>query len=77
MLFINNTSANYLSCRKCHHKFTRQFPGIHPPSKCAIYKTAKKFCETGSVLDKKPERKRRVLTEEKLDKIGIRLEVSP
>ncbi|PSN55065.1 hypothetical protein C0J52_04117, partial [Blattella germanica] len=33
--------------------------------------------ETGSVLNKKPERKHRVLTDERLNDIGTRLQVSP
>ena len=49
-------------------------PGIHPLNKCAIYKITKK---TGSVLNKKPERKCLVLTEEKLEEIGAQLEVRP
>ena len=65
-VFINNTFANYSSQRKCYRKFSRLFPGIHSPSKCAIYKIAKKFCETGSVLDKKGERKCHALNEGKL-----------
>jgi hypothetical protein len=32
---------------------------------------------TGSLVDKKPHRKRTVLTEDKLDNIGARLEASP
>ena len=62
---------------KCRRKFARDFSGIHPPSKSAIYEIAKKFHETGSVLDKKPESKHHVLNEEKLNKISIQLEVSP
>ena len=37
----------------------------------------KKFLETGSVLEKKSERKNRISSAEKLNKIGARLEVSP
>jgi hypothetical protein len=36
-----------------------------------------KLKRTGSLLDKKPDRKRTVLTEDKLDNIGARLETSP
>jgi hypothetical protein len=36
-----------------------------------------KVHKTGSVLDKKKSRKRHILTEEILDKIGARLEVDP
>ena len=40
-------------------------------------KLQKKFLETRPVLNKKPERKCYVLTEEKVDKIGAQLEVKP
>lgn len=36
-----------------------------------------KVHKTGSVLDKKKSRKRRILTEEMLDKISARLEANP
>jgi transposase len=42
-----------------------------------IYKLVAKFRATGSALDKKENKKRHILTEEKLDEIGARLEASP
>jgi hypothetical protein len=47
------------------------------PYKATIYNIVTKLRSTGSVLDKKKSRKRHVLTEEKLDGIGARLEASP
>ncbi|PSN34967.1 hypothetical protein C0J52_24960 [Blattella germanica] len=76
-VFINNTFVKCSSWRKCRRRFQKKFPEVHPPSKHAIYKIAKKFRETGSLLNKKTERKRRVLTEEILNDIGAQLQVSP
>ena len=76
-VFINKTFAKYSSWWKCHCKFAKQFLGIHLPSKHVIYKIAKIFCKTVSVLDKKPKRKYHVLNEEKLNKMNALLEVSP
>ena len=41
------------------------------------YRLVKKFNETDSVQNKKPQVNKLVLTEEKLDEIGFRLEQSP
>ncbi|PSN39894.1 hypothetical protein C0J52_07946 [Blattella germanica] len=76
-VFINNTCIKCSSWRRCRCRFQRKLPEVHPPSKYAIYKIAKQFRETGSVLNKKPERKYRVLTDERLNDIGTRLQVSP
>ena len=47
------------------------------PSREAVRLLVNKFRETGSILDKKRNAKRRVLTEQKLEEIGERLENSP
>ena len=44
------------------------------PSREAVRFLVNKFRETGSILDKKRNLKRRVLTEQKLQEIGERLE---
>ena len=44
------------------------------PSREAICLLVNKFRETGSILDKKRNIKRHVLTEQKLEEIGERLE---
>ena len=48
-----------------------------PPSRFTIHKIVKKFETTGSVANKKRNRKCKVLTEETLDKIGASLEHTP
>jgi hypothetical protein len=67
----------YESAGKCRRKFQCQFPGEPVPSKQSIHNLVNKLKTTGSLLDKKPDRKRTVLREEKLDNIGARLETSP
>ena len=47
------------------------------PSREAVRLLVNKFRETGSILDKKRNAKWRVLTEQKLQEIGERLENSP
>ena len=72
-IFICNTFMKKSSWRKCR----RQFPDSPVPDKTTIYRLVKKFNDTGSVQNKKPQVNKRVLTEEKLDEIGFRLEQSP
>jgi len=67
----------YESAGKCRRKFRCQFPGEPVPSRQSIHNLVNKLKRTGSLLDKKPDRKRTVLTEDKLDKIEARLETSP
>ena len=76
-IFICNTFMKKSSWRKCRRKFRRQFPDSSVPDKTTIYRLVKKFNYTGSVQNKKPQVNKRVLTEEKLDEIGFRLEQSP
>ena len=64
------------SWRKCRRKFRRQFPDSHVPDK-TIYRHVKKFNDSGSMQNKKPQVNKRVLTDEKLDEIGFRLEQIP
>jgi hypothetical protein len=52
--------------RKFCYKFPRKSTGIH--------KLIKKVRSAWSLLDKKPAKKHHLLTEEKLDEIGSRLE---
>ena len=47
------------------------------PSREAVRFLVNKFRETGSILDKKRNVKRRVLTEQRLEETGGRLEKSP
>ena len=48
-----------------------------PPSRFTIHEIVKKFETTGSVANKKRNRKRTVLTEETLDEIDTSLEHTP
>jgi hypothetical protein len=66
----------YESARKCRKKFQRKFPGEPVPSRQNVHYLVKKLNTSGTLLDKKPDRKRTVLTEETLDDIGARLETS-
>ncbi|PSN44713.1 hypothetical protein C0J52_16647, partial [Blattella germanica] len=50
---------------------------IRGSHKSTIQQLVKKVCETGSFSDKKINRRRTVLTEEKLDDIAYLLENSP
>ena len=65
------------SCREVKRLFRDKFPDIHAPHRDTVRKLVNRFRETGSVLDRKPQRTRHVLTEEKLDEIGQTLERSP
>ncbi|KAJ4447010.1 hypothetical protein ANN_08998 [Periplaneta americana] len=65
------------SCAKTRKKFRMKFPNSPVPSAKTIRRLANKCKETGSVNNRKINRKRSVLTEEKLDEIGERLEQTP
>ena len=62
------------SCRVVVRRFQANYPGVGVPSREAVRLLVNKFRETGSILDKKRKVKRRVLTEQKLEEIGERLE---
>ena len=53
------------------------FPGEVPTSRFTIHEIVKKFETTGSVANKKRNRKRTVLTEETLNEIGASLGRTP
>ena len=65
------------SCREVTRLFRDRFPDIRAPHRYTVRKLVNRFRETGSVLDRRPQRTRHVLTEEKLDEIGQTLERSP
>jgi hypothetical protein len=56
----------YESARKCRRKFQRKFPGEPVLSRQSFHYLLSKLKTTGSLLDKKPDRKRALLTEETL-----------
>ena len=51
-------------------RLRNRFPDIRAPHRDTVRKLVNRFRETGSVLDRKPQRTRHVLTEENLDEIG-------
>ena len=65
------------SCREVTGLFRDRFPDIRAPHRDTVRELVNRFRETGSVLDREPQRTRNVLTEEKLDEIGQTLERSP
>jgi hypothetical protein len=69
-------SATLFQIRVCYKILQLKFPGESVPSRQSIHYLVNKLKTTGSLLDKKPDRKQNVLTEETLDNIGARLETS-
>jgi hypothetical protein len=65
------------SVKKCIRKSRLKFPEAPVPSQPYVNELIRKWHITGSVLDTKKERKRSVLTEEKLTDIQARLQLSP
>ena len=63
-----------MSCSETRRKFRVKFPGGPVPNPSTIRRQAKRFKETGSVKNRKVNRRRHLLTEETLDEIGERLE---
>ena len=77
-VYIHNTyMKSRKSCSETRRKFRVKFPGGPVPNPSTIRKQAKRFKETGSVKNRKVNRRRHVLTEETLDEIGERLEHTP
>ncbi|PSN39384.1 hypothetical protein C0J52_26134 [Blattella germanica] len=62
---------------KTIRKFRHRFPGSTMPSRQYITQLFTKWHETGSILNKKRNRRKRVLTEETLADIQGRMAVSP
>ena len=74
-VYIHNTyMKSRKSCSETRCKFRVKFPGGPVPNPSTIRREAKIFKETGSVNNRKVNRRRHVFTEETLDKTGERLE---
>ena len=75
-VYIHNTyyMKSRMSCCETRRKFRVKFPGGPVPNPSTIRRQAKRFKETGSLKNRKVNRRRHVLTEETLDEIGERLE---
>ena len=76
-IFMYDSYVRTESCREVTRLFRGRFPDIRVPHRDTVRKLVNRFRETGSVLDRKPQRIRHVLTEENLDEIGKTLERSP
>ncbi|KDR16419.1 uncharacterized protein LOC110832618 [Zootermopsis nevadensis] len=76
-VFMYDSYVKYSSWKKCVQKFSQKYPGFTLPSKSTIYRIVRQVHRTGTVLDKKRNRRRHVLTEEVLDDIGAQLEANP
>ncbi|PSN49807.1 hypothetical protein C0J52_01372 [Blattella germanica] len=68
-MFLFETYTRKHSYLKCCIRFIRKFPGVLVHIKSTIHRLVCKVRETGAFADKR-NRKRTVLTEEKLDDIG-------
>lgn len=77
MIFMYDSYVVTNSCREVRRRFLTEFPDVPAPHRDTVRKLVNKFRDTGSILDKKRRVKRRVLTEEKLDEVGERLEHTP
>ena len=75
-VYIHNTyyMKSRMSCSVTRRKFRVKFPGGPVPNPSTIRRQDKIFKETGSVKNRKVNRRRHVLTEETLNEIGGRLE---
>ena len=72
-IFMYDSYVFTSSCREVVRRFQANYPGVRVPSREAV-RLLVKFRETGSILHKKRNVKRRVFTEQKLEEIGERLE---
>ena len=76
-VYIHNTDMKSRKSCSETRKFRIKFPGGPVPNPSTITRQAKRFKETGSVKNRKVNRRRHVLTEEPLDELGERLERIP
>ena len=76
-IFMYDSYVITSSCREVVTRFQANYPGVHVPSREAVRLLVNKFRETGSILNKKRNVKRHVLTGQNLEEIGERLENSP
>ena len=77
-VYIHNTyMKSRKSCSETRLKFWVKFPGRPAPNPSTIRRQAKRFKETGSIKNRKVNRRRHVLTEDTLDEIGERLGHTP
>ena len=60
-IFMYDSYVITSSYREVVRRFQANYPGVRVPSRAAVRLLVKKFRETGSILDKKRNVKRRVL----------------
>jgi hypothetical protein len=72
--FLYDTHVKYASARKCRRIFRRKFHDERVPRRQTVHNLVNKLGTTGLLIDKKQQPKGQVLTEEKLDDVGARLE---
>ena len=70
IIFMYDSYVITSSCREVVRRFQPNYPGVRVPSREAVRLLVNKFRETGSILDKKRNVKRRVLTEQKVEEIS-------
>ena len=61
-LFMYDSYVITSSCREVVRRFQANYPGVRFPSRETVRLLVNKFRETGSIVDKKRNVKRRVLT---------------
>ena len=78
LVYIHNIyMKSRKSCSETRRKFRVKFPGGPVPNPSTIRRQAQIFKETGTVKNRKVNRRRHVFKEETLDEIGERLEHTP
>ena len=77
MKWLRKIELKIMNCREVVRRFQANYPGVRFQSRKAVRLLVNQFRETGLILDKKTNVKRRVLTEQKLEEIGEKLENSP
>ena len=76
-IFVCKCYFKWESPSRVRTVYIQTFPDEVPPSRFTIHKIVNKFETTGSVANKKQNRKWTVLTEETLHEIGASLECTP
>jgi hypothetical protein len=76
-VFLYDTYVKYGFARKCRRKCRRKFRDERVTSRQTIQNSVNKLWITGLLIDKKQKPNRRVLSEEKSDDKGARLEHTP
>jgi hypothetical protein len=76
-IFMYDTYVKYRAARKCQQKFWRNIHDERVPSRQKVHNLVNKLRTAGLLINKKHKQRCWVLTEEKLDDIGTRLEHTP